>query len=128
MDTRFLVEYFFTDDENFARKAQERITKLIRSKEGILPAIVISELVRVVCRRRGEEESRMRYLSLIKSGLKIAQVDEGIAYRAGILRCKYRDVPLGDCIIAAIAERYGAAVLTDDPHFDEMEEVRRIWV
>lgn len=35
---------------------------------------------------------------------------------------------MGDCIIAATAIKNKAKVLSDDDHFDEMEEVKREWI
>ncbi len=94
----------------------------------MLPSIVLIELVRLICSRRGREESRIIFTSLVKSGLRVVPVDEDIALRAGLMMCKYPSVPLGDCIIAAVAERYKARVLSDDKYFDEIEEVKRVWI
>jgi len=35
---------------------------------------------------------------------------------------------MGDCIIAATATIRGARVLSDDPHYDIMKEIKRVWI
>ncbi len=35
---------------------------------------------------------------------------------------------MGDCIIAATALITHARVLSDDPHFDAIKEIKRIWI
>jgi predicted nucleic acid-binding protein len=51
-----------------------------------------------------------------------------VAKEAGLLKCRYRDIPMGDCIIASIAVKREAKVLSDDPHFNMMKEIKRTWV
>lgn len=75
-------------------------------------------------KRRGVEEAKIRYNSLLVSGLKIEELTNEIAELAGILKCKYSDIPMGDCIIAATAIKNKAKVLSDDDHFDGIEEVK----
>jgi len=35
---------------------------------------------------------------------------------------------MGDCITASIAIRKKAKVLSDNPHFDAIKEVKRTWI
>lgn len=128
IDTRFLVEHFYSDRDEVRRKTTSKLRELIERKEGILPTIVISEIVRVTCERRGVEEARLRFLSLIRSGLKIRNLDAEAAKQAGLLKCRYRDIPMGDCIIVAIALKEKAKILSDDPHFNRIKNVKRTWI
>jgi predicted nucleic acid-binding protein len=128
VDTRFLIEHFYSDDAETKRKASKRLRELIERKEGILPTIVISEIVRVVCEKIGKEEAEACYLLLTKSGLQIQGLDQNIAKEAGLLKCRHRNIPIGDCIIAATAKIRKAQVLSDDPHFDLLEEIKHVWI
>jgi len=128
VDTRFLIEHFYSDDAETKRKTSKKLRELAERKEGILPTIVISEIVRITCERRGKEEAEARHLLLIESGLQIQGLDQNIAKEAGLLKCRYRNTPIGDCIIAATAKIKRAQVLSDDPHFDFLEEVKRVWI
>ncbi len=128
IDTRFLVEYFYTKDENIKRRTKQKLKELIKSKQGIFPAVVLSEITNITCRKRGVEEAKIRYLTLLRSGLKMVPIDGAIAYEAGVLKCKYPNTPMGDCVLAATAMKYRAKVLSDNPHFDGIKEIRRIWI
>jgi len=47
---------------------------------------------------------------------------------AGLLRSKYRNMPMGDCIIAATAIANHARILSDDLHFDTINETKRTYI
>ncbi|PDM25793.1 hypothetical protein CP083_07235 [Candidatus Bathyarchaeota archaeon B24-2] len=128
IDTRFLVEHFYSNRNEIRRKTTYKLRELIKQKEGILPTIVISEVVRITCERRGIEEAKLRYFSLVRSGLQIHNLDAEVAKQAGLLKCRYRNIPMGDCIIAAIALKEKASILSDDPHFSHIRNVRCIWI
>lgn len=128
IDTRFLVEHFYSNQTETRRKTSKKLRELIGSKEGLLPTVVICETVQVTCERRGKEEAETRYMSLIRSALQIQDLDESVAKEAGLLKCRYRSIPIGDCIIAATAIINKAKVLSDDRHFDAIKETKRTWI
>lgn len=128
IDTRFLIEHFYSDNVETRQKTTRKLRELIRNNEGILPAITVCEVVKVTCEKRGKEEAEARYMSLVISGLQVQDLNQNIAREAGLLKCRYRDIPLGDCIIAAIAIINKAKVLSDDPHFDIVREIRHTWI
>lgn len=128
VDTRFLIEHFYSDNTETKQKTTKKLRELVRNKEGILPAITVCEIVQVTCEKRGKEEAEIRYMSLMISGLQIQDLNQNIAREAGLLKCRYRNIPLGDCIIAAVAVVNKAKVLSDDPHFDLIREIKRTWI
>jgi len=128
LDSRFVMEYFYSDKTEIKQKATKKLKDLIQRKEGILPTIVISETVQTICEQIGKEEAEICYANLTQSGLKIQSLTSPIAKEAGLLRCKYRDIPMGDCIIAATAIANQATILSDDPHFDAIQETKRSWI
>ncbi|MDD3791710.1 MAG: PIN domain-containing protein [Candidatus Bathyarchaeota archaeon] len=128
LDSRFIMELFYSASDEIKQKTSRKIREMIQRKEGVLPTIVISEIVHTVCGQLGKEEAEMCYANLVQGGLKIQALTPQIAKKAGILRCKYRSVPMGDCIIAATAITNQAAVLSDDPHFEAICETKRIWI
>jgi len=125
IDSRFLLEYFLS--EEVGSKASKHLKQLIEKRTGILPTIVVAETVRYVCEKRGAEEAKLRYLSLIRSGLLIADLTGEVAREAGLLKCRHQNLPMGDCILAAIARSRKAKILSDDVHFDEIKGVSRTW-
>lgn len=128
LDSRFVIEFFFADEQDVKQKAARKLKELTIRGEGILPTIVISEIVQTVCDQIGKEESEICYANLTQSGLKIQSLTAQIAKQAGLLRSKHRNIPMGDCIIAATAIANQAVILSDDPHFDTIGEVKRSWL
>jgi predicted nucleic acid-binding protein len=127
IDSRFLAEYFFSDIEKVKSRASKHLTHLVETRTGIVPTIVVTEIVRYVCEKRGTEEARIRQLSLTRSGLLIADLTCEIAREAGLLKCLHPNIPTGDCIIAATAQTRKAKILSDDKHFDEIKGMSRTW-
>jgi len=128
IDSRFLAEYFLSDDEEIKSKATKHLTDLIKKRKGILPTIAITEIVRYVCNKRGAEEGTIRYLSLVRSGLFVSELTGEIAREAGLLKCLHPSIPTGDCIVACTAREKKAKVLSDDEHFDEIKGISRVWL
>jgi len=128
VDTRFLIEHLYSDQTETRRRTSEKLRELTKRKEGLLPTIVIGETVQMVCEKIGKEEAEICYLSLIRSGLEIEDLNQNIAKEAGLLKCRHRNIPMGDCIIAATATINSAKVLSDDPHFDAIKEIKRTWI
>ncbi|MEM2988984.1 MAG: PIN domain-containing protein [Candidatus Bathyarchaeia archaeon] len=128
IDTRFLIEHFYSDEAEVRRKTSKRLDELIRHKRGLLPTIVICEIVKVLCEKLGKDAAETCYLSLVGSGLQIQDLDRNIAKLAGLLKCQHRDVPIGDCVIASTAIVNRARILSDDPHFDAIKSIKRCWI
>ena len=128
LDTRFLTEYFYSTETETKKKFTKKLKELIASNEGILPTIVLAETIKITCERRGEDMAESRYQALTQTGLQIQNLTPTIAKDAGILKAKHKNVPIGDCIIAATAIENHARILSDDTHFDNMKEVKRTWI
>lgn len=128
LDSRFIIEFFYADELDIKQKAARKLKDLTSRGEGILPTIVISEIVQTICDQIGKEESEICYANLTQSGLKIQSLTAQIARQAGLLRSKHRNIPMGDCIIAATAIANKAVILSDDPHFDVIGEAKRSWI
>lgn len=128
LDTRFLTEYFYSTDSETKKKTTRKLKELIAKNEGVLPTIVVAEIIQITCERRGEDIAESRYQALMQSGLQLQNLTPPIAKNAGILKSKYKKVPIGDCIISATAIQNQARVLSDDPHFDNIKETKRVWI
>jgi len=128
LDSRFLIEHYYSTHIETRQKTSRRLKELIQHKEGLLPTIVISEIIKTICEKIGTEEAENCYLSIIASGLQIQNLNPTIAKQAGLLKCQYKNIPMGDCIIAATAITNQARILSDDPHFDTIKETKRNWI
>jgi predicted nucleic acid-binding protein len=128
LDTRLFIEFFYSKNTEVRRKVREKIIKLSKDRQGLVPSVVLAELSRVICEKHGYDEARISYLSVLQSGLDVVPLTSELARDAGILGCRYKKLPMGDCIVAAVAVKAKANVISDDPHFDEIKEVSRAWV
>jgi predicted nucleic acid-binding protein len=128
IDTRFLLELFYSSKTETKQKTSKKYIALVSQDEGILPTITIAELAQIICATRGKDIAMSRYQALIQSGLEIQELTPCIAQQAGLLKCTNHNLPMGDCIIAATAQVNHARVLSDDPHFDNIPELKRVWI
>ena len=128
LDTRFLSEYFYSNVTEVRAKTTRRLKELVAKNEGVMPTLVVAEIVQITCERRGKDMAESRYQALISSGLRIQDLTSEIARCAGLLKSKYRNIPMGDCIIAATAIVNHGRVLSDDPHFDIIKETSHTWI
>lgn len=128
LDTRFLVEYFYSQNSQLRHETSKKMEELTKKADGIIPTMVVCELIQLVCSKEGKQRAEMVYSSLMESGLKIESLTPSIAKEAGILKSAHKNVPVGDCIIAATAIRNQATIISDDQHFDAIEETKRIWL
>jgi len=128
LDTRFLIEHYYTTNTETKQKTSKKLRELAQHKEAILPTIVISETIQTVCQEIGKEEAQTCYQTLLISDLQIINLTPTIARQAGLLKCQYKNIPMGDCIIAATAITNQARILSDDPHYDNIKETKRSWI
>jgi predicted nucleic acid-binding protein len=128
LDTRFFAEYFYSQDSQLRHEAYKKMEELSKNADGIIPTMVVCELIQLICSKEGKERAEMVYSSIMDSGLKIESLAPSIAKEAGILKSTHKNVPIGDCIIAATAIRNQARILSDDAHFDAIKETKRIWL
>jgi predicted nucleic acid-binding protein len=128
LDSRFLVEYYYSENKEIRPKANAKMQELTQSGNGIIPTIVVCETIQLICSREGKTKAEMIYLSIITSGIKIESLSPSIAKEAGILKSNYKQVPLADCIIASTAIKNQARIISDDTHFDFIKETKRTWL
>ena len=128
LDTRFLTEHFYSDQTQTKQKTARKLKELVQRNEGILPTIVISEVIQITCEKRGKELAETRYHALMESRLQIQTLTPTIAKQAGLIKCQHKNLPMGDCIIAATAITNQARILSDDPHYDAIKETKRTWI
>jgi predicted nucleic acid-binding protein len=128
LDTRFLIEHYYTTNPEIRQKTSRKLRELVQHKKGIIPTIVISETVQTVCNNIGKDEAENCYQTLLTSGLQIINLTTTIAKQGGLIKCQHKNIPMGDCIIAATAIANQARILTDDPHYDTIRETKRTWI
>ena len=123
-DTRFLLTYYFPPNKEAAEKIQKFMISIVDRL--IIPTIVVVEFIKIAGKRMGYEASRLRIRILESRGSKIVPFTTEDAYIAGEILLKKPNVPFADVCIASIAKRLKSKVISDDPHFKELE-IPTIW-
>ena len=129
LDTRFLVVSQQSKDEQ-VKEWTRTILKSLQTKAnlGIVPSIVIHEFYKLQLEDLGKDIAGMRVNSILKSNLKVTNLDPPIAIEAAKLRCKYAELPTADAIIAATAIKTSSDfVLADDKHIKQVKETKTRW-
>ncbi len=128
LDSRFLVTHYTTDDEQILSRTRAKLAALRRQRRGVVPSIVIAEVMNAVGREGGRDKALAQLRALEHAGLEVVPLDIGLARDAGVLRCIHRDLPMADCVIAATALRLEGRVVTNDPRFSKVKGLRTIWI
>lgn len=130
IDTRFFIVHFLADDRETVNKTRRILEDLQKEdNRGTIPTVVVHELYKFEMEKLGREVADLRVNSILKSKLKIVDLDSQTAIEAARLRCKYADLPMVDAIIAATAIITSSDfVLTDDIHIRQVKEVKTKWI
>lgn len=127
LDTTFFTLHYFSRDP----ATLERTKAIIRScrrlgNHGILPVITLAEFYALARKTAGRDVAEKYFSEMELSGLDVVPLNIAMAKQAGILRAKYQEkVPWGDCLIAAVAiENSADSIVTEDPHFTTIKEIR----
>jgi predicted nucleic acid-binding protein len=122
-DTRFFVEYFYSTNRDFIERAKSFVT---RNKERFVSTLTIHETYLLSLRKEGRETAQMR-LQVILDLFRAVDVNPEIAVAAAELRHKHK-IPMADGVIAATCRSYSSLCVTDDPHFQELKEIKTLWI
>ena len=121
-DTRFFVEFYYSKDEKLLKRLREEK----RQPEKYASTVVIHELYNLTLEREGRETAVLR-AALLKKEFKVVPVTSAIAEISAEFRHKY-DLSMGDSMIAATALSLKATCVSDDPHFQQIKEIKTAWI
>lgn len=121
-DTRFFVEYFYSDDESVLTRLKEDLKSTRRRAVSV---VTIHEIYKLVLEREGRDVAKLRG-ETIRRDFEVVGMDYELAIESAEIRRKYR-IPLADSVILATAQRLGCQVVSDDPHFEKVKEVKTRW-
>nr|MDO8099445.1 PIN domain-containing protein [Candidatus Njordarchaeota archaeon] len=121
-DTRFFVEYFYSNDASLLRRLKEDLKTV---KERIVSTLTIHEIHRINMEREGKEVANLRS-ETIRRDFDVTDVDYETAVRSAELRSRHR-IPMADSVIAATAQIHECTMISDDPHFQEIKDLKTRW-
>jgi len=126
IDTGVFLKYFLAED---GKEAAGRLLEKVVSREikAIVSVSSLSELV-TVCIRRKNENLIPTILSFIRQNFYVADTNSETAVLAGYFKAQYsttkRNLSYVDSVILATAFLYGCALVTYDPEFKGVKEVK----
>jgi len=120
-DTRFLLTFKFPP----TKETKQRMAFLMEEslRRGLLvPSIVVTEFIKLMGKRLGEEVALIFLKELTTRGVHIVAIDESIAIEAGKLALRHYDIPIADILIGATTTVLHAEhIVSDDQHFRQMK-------
>jgi predicted nucleic acid-binding protein len=94
----------------------------------ISSTITITELLSEMAPSVGLETVRHRISSARLAGIGFVPPSESIASRAGEISLSDKTLPIADALIAATSlDKTQGRVYSDDPHFDKIPGIHRLW-
>ena len=121
-DTRFFMELYYSADEGTLKKIRQEKAR----SERYISAVVIHEVYKLAIAREGREIAKLKVADL-RRGFEIVPVDDRIAESSAELGHKYK-LSMGDSIIAATSLMLNAVCFSDDPHFEQIKEIKTVWI
>jgi len=121
-DTRFFVEYFYSGNAELLRKLKEDLRAV---RERMVSALTVHEIHRINLEREGREVAILRSETICRD-FNVVDVDYEAAVRSAELRSRHR-IPMADSVIAATAQIHGCPLVSDDPHFQGIEDLKTRW-
>lgn len=99
---------------------------ILRTREILLPAVVLFEVYYKTIQNRGMEVAELRYATLKSIKAKhIAELTEPVLLKGGEFKAEYQ-ISLADSIIAAYAFLYDATLVHKDPEFEVLTMVDQV--
>lgn len=128
VDTRFFLTHFLAETDELKNKTSKKMVEL-QKEMALVPTIVLHEVYKFMYDNVGKDVAQLRVNSITTSRFRIVDLTVSIAIASAGLRCRYRDLPTADSIVAGTSiESKSRRVISDDPHFKEIPEIRYEWL
>jgi len=128
VDTRFFLTHFMADTAQVKAKTSRKMVEL-QKETAIVPTIVLHEIFKFAHDNVSKDAAYLRVNSMLSAQFEIVELTSKIAVTSALLRCRYRSLPTADSIVAATSiETKSRRVVSDDPHFKEIEDIRCEWL
>lgn len=122
-DTRYLVELFYNPSARDAKQLKQVYDQLNRR---LVSVVTLHEVYRLALKKEGRDVAKLRNGAIIRDFTPV-EVDADLAIRGAELR-HGQGFSLADSIIAATAIREGCPIVSDDPHFGDIEGLKTRWI
>ena len=116
------------DNGKRGERAREILREIVRGKVAITSALTLEEVIWAMWKETKSKEKAIENGIMILEfpNLKVLSVDSEDAYSALNLMKKYQKLKPRDAIHLAVSLRAGVfRIISDDPDFDDVDEVER---
>jgi len=128
VDTRFFLTHFLAETDELKTKTSKKMVELQREM-AVVPTIVLHEVYKFMHNNVGKDVAQLRVNSITTSRFRIIDLTTRIALTSARLRCRYRELPTADSVVAGTSmETKSRRVISDDPHFKEITEIHYEWL
>jgi len=128
VDTRFFLTHFLAETDELKTKTSKKMVELQREM-AVVPTIVLHEVYKFMHDNVGKDVAQLRVNSITTSRFRIIDLTTRIALTSARLRCRYKDLPTADSVVAGTSmETKSRRVISDDPHFKEITEIHYEWL
>jgi predicted nucleic acid-binding protein len=101
----------------------------LQEQSGIVPTIVLHEVYKTLADIVGKDVADLSIKNIVNSNFTMIALTTDIAILSAQLRNKYRSLPTADAIIAATAiVSKSGIVISDDPHFKQIRQIKTQWL
>ena len=121
-DTRFFFDYFYSTDTALIKKLKQDAKS---TKTKLVSVLTIHELHHINTKRSGKETANLRSHTILAE-FTVVDVNYDIAIQSAKLR-RTKKIPMADSVIAATAQAHGCTVVSDDPHFKDIANLKTKW-
>lgn len=121
-DTRFFIELFYQKNPVLLNQLKE---ELRLNQQRLVSTVTIYEQHRIDIHREGKTVANLRS-EAIQRDFIVIPLDYSISIKAAQIGEQYR-TPLADSVIAAIAIQHNIPVVSDDPHFKQVKDLKTRW-
>jgi predicted nucleic acid-binding protein len=128
VDTRFFLTHFLAETYELKTRTSKKMVELQREM-AVVPTIVLHEVYKFMHDNVAKDVAQLRVNSITTSRFQVVDLTTRIALTSAMLRCRYRDLPTADSVVAGTSmETKSRRVISDDPHFKEIIEIRNEWL
>lgn len=126
-DSFAMLRFFY--DEAGADKVRELLEAAVKSSSPrLISAMNVGELIYIVQRRSGEQAKLQMIVKLETLGFTILPCPNELIFRAAELKARFA-MSYADTFAVASAIEHGAAIVTGDQEFEQVEHlVKILWV
>jgi predicted nucleic acid-binding protein len=121
-DTRFFIELFYQKDPAKLNQLKEELRQTQRRH---VSTVTIYEQHRIDIHLEGKTIANLRS-EAIQRDFTVTPLDYTTSIKAAQISEQYR-TPLADSVIAAHALQHNLPVVSDDPHFKQIKDLKTKW-